>query len=195
MKMSHQTRFFISVYIIIGMACAFIPENANATETKFDMWQVTETDRGYPRLRFLHLASQTSFVLTYIKSTSCADVKFEYRRFVEQTEIIPLDSEITGAFAINGKRFDFPATVPVIFNAASLKVMQVVWTLGFPFFSELIKADRLHWRDSTMVSDQASTEITLEGFMEIFNTAMDMCHRQYMIDNSRSQILHTMATQ
>ncbi len=197
MKLSDQSRFIIALlvlYFFAGGACVYT-ERANPSEVpKFDTWQVSLQSDGYPRLRYLNLASQTSYVMAYRNSTSCADVKFEYRRFIEQDVYVPVDSILIGAFAINGKRFDFPATVPTVTNAATLQVIEAVWTPGFPFFSELIKADRIHWRDNAMLEDEPSIEISMEGFGPMLNIAMDICHEKYLKNNPPNKIRKGRAT-
>jgi len=191
MKLSEQSRLYISIillYIIVGGSCTFI-QRADASDVPtFGTWQVSLQSDGYPRLRYLDLASQTSYVLAYRNSTSCADVKFEYRRFTEQDVYVPVDSMLIGAFAINGKRFDFPATVPTVTNAATLQVIEAVWTPGFPFFSELIKADRIHWRDNAMGTDVPSIEISMEGFGPMLNVTMDICQEKYLKNNPPNKI-------
>ena len=191
MKLSEQSRLYICIillYFIVGGSCTYI-QRADASDVPtFGTWQVSLQGDGYPRLRYLDLASQTSYVLAYRNSTSCADVKFEYRRFTEQDVYVPVDSLLIGAFAINGKRFDFPATVPTVTNAATLQVIEVVWTPGFPFFSELIRADRIHWRDNAMLEDEPSIEISMEGFGPMLNIIMDICHEKYLKNNPPNKI-------
>ena len=197
MNLSDQSRFVIALvllYFIAGGACVYTDRAVASDVPKFDTWQVSLQSDGYPRLRYLDLASQTSYVLTYRNSTSCADVKFEYRRFTEQDIYIPVGAEIIGAFLINGKRFDYPARVPTVTIAATLQVIEVVWTPGFPFFSELIKADRIHWRDNTMDTDMPSIEISMEGFVPMLNVAMDICHEKYIKNNPPNKIRKGRAT-
>ena len=183
------------IYIIFIGACIYT-ERAHSSENvlEFDTWQVTIQQDGWPKLRYLNYATMTSYVLGYMASTSCADVKFEYRRFIEKDIDVPVDATVDGAFAINGKRFDFPATVPTVTNAATLQVIEAVWTPGFPFFSELIKADRIHWRDNAMLEDEPSIEISMEGFGPMLNIAMDICHEKYLKNNPPNKIRKGRAT-
>lgn len=186
MKLSHQARFIISMYIVIGVACSFIPE-ADALEPKFNKWQVMMKPDGYPKLRYIDLDSQTSIGFTYTNSTDCSDIKLEVRRFMEQDVVIPVGTMYAGQIFVNNRRFDFPAQAPEVAIAATLQVVQAVWGLGYPFYSELIKADRLFWRDNTMPVDQR-LEIGLAGFIPMINITMEMCHLKYIEDNPQNKI-------
>ena len=88
MKFDQHARFcltMIIIYIIFIGACVYT-ERAYSSENvlEFDTWQVTIQQDGWPKLRYLNYATMTSYVLGYMASTSCADVKFEYRRFIEK---------------------------------------------------------------------------------------------------------------
>jgi hypothetical protein len=174
------------MYIVIGVACSFIPE-ADALEPKFNKWQVMMKPDGYPKLRYIDLDSQTSIGFTYTNSTDCSDIKLEVRRFMEQDVVIPVGTMYAGQIFVNNRRFDFPAQAPEVAIAATLQVVQAVWGLGYPFYSELIKADRLFWRDNTMPVDQR-LEIGLAGFIPMINITMEMCHLKYIEDNPQNKI-------
>jgi hypothetical protein len=183
MKFDQHARFCLTmliIYIIFIGACVY-SERAHSSENvlEFDTWQVTIQQDGWPKLRYLNYATMTSYVLGYMASTSCADVKFEYRRFIEKDIDVPVDATVDGAFAINGKRFDFPATVPTVADVETLQVIQAIWTPEIAFFSELIKADRIHWRDDIMATDAPSIEISMEGFVPMLNHTMDICQEKY----------------
>ena len=185
--MTHQQRFLITMYIVIGVACAFIPERAHSVEPKFNIWQVLIKPDGYPKLRYLDLDTQTSFGFTYIDSDDCADLKLEVRRFVEGDVVIPDDTVYAGGFFVNNRRFDFPAQVPQVKIAATLQVVQAVWTPSYSFYSELINADLLFWRDNTMPVGVAVT-IPMVGFAPMLNISMEICHSQFTIDNPPNTI-------
>jgi len=192
MKLTHHARFSIAMltmYIVVGGACVYTKRAYSSEDVpEFDTWQVTIQQDGWPKLRYLNDETMTSYVLGYRNSTSCADVKFEYRRFIEQDIYVPVGTTVNGAFAISGKRFDFPTTVPTVENAATLQVIQAVWTPTFHFFSELIKADRIHWRDDYMATDDPSIEISMEGFGPMLNITMDICNEKYQERNKPNMI-------
>jgi len=175
------------MYIVIGVACAFIPEKADALEPKFNKWQVLVQPDGYPKMRYLDLDTKTSIGFVYTNSTDCADLKLEVRRFIEQDVVIPVDAKYAGSFFINSRRYDFPAKVPQVAIAATLQVLQVIWTPDYNVYSQLIKADRIFWRDNAMPTGQR-IDISMEGFIPMLNITMEICLTKYIEDNPQNII-------
>jgi len=188
MNNEDRAGFILTILIVLALShCVINAQKAFSEDIpKFDHWQVSVQADGYPKLRYIHLASQTSFAFTYNASVDCADLKLEVRRFMEKDVYIPMGVMYEGSFAVGGRRFDFEPQIPEQAIAASLKVIQGTWSPDYAFFSKLIAADQLVWRDS--FSGKDVTTISLEGFLPLLTVAMDICHEQYTEDKFGPQI-------
>ncbi len=186
-----RLEFLISLMLVLTIT-AFVlsaPRASSSTDTSviFRSWQLGIPKGQYPFLRYFEDRGGYVWIFNFPRSTDCSVTHLEVRKFVDKKLFVPVTKPTIGWFILGKNMFQFPEQIPIVRDAASMKVIRNVWTPNYGFYSALIKADQVQWRDNSMPSG-TSIPLDMNMFVDMFELMMDICHEKYRLDNSPNEL-------